>query len=322
MNVKSLIALAAVVALFPPPMLAADTLPQPAAPAAQAQPAGPSAPPRTLGPAAARSGEIAWLGVTLGNVPGALYTQLEQIIPPGQGVLVTGVIPDSPASQAGIHTNDVLLSFGNQKLYSPRQLAGLVRADQTGQSVPIQLVEQGKLQTLQVTLGKRSQAASMSPYRRFGWHTPMRHHRHMPYCPQMSPMSGSSDRPPAWSEFESVQVRTLPNGHYRAEVTYKDGENNSKQFAFEGTQEQIRNEIQKTASLPAGKKQALLEALNMNPETLFEPPMFEDNPYNDSFFRGNPFAEDFFRDFPPMYMPRGFPPFMQRSMPGRGGDVY
>jgi membrane-associated protease RseP (regulator of RpoE activity) len=267
------------------------------------------------GPAATRTGEIAWLGIALGDVPEALYAQLEQIIPPGQGVLVTAVMPDSPASKAGIHTNDVLLAFGDQKLYSPRQLVGLVRADQPGQTVAIQLVAQGKLQTLQVTLDKRSQAASMPPYRPYGWRTPMRHHRHMPHYPPMSPWGGPSNRPLAWSEFESLQVSTLPDGHYRAEVTYKDNENNSKQFSFEGTQEQIRNEIQKNDSLPEDKKQALLEALNMNPDRLFKPPMFEDYPYNDSFFQDNPFEEDFFRDFPPMYVPPGFPPFFQPSAP-------
>ncbi len=316
MYLKPLIALAAVVAIFPPPMLAADALPQPAAPAAQTPPAEQFAPPpRMPGPAAARSDEVTWLGVTLGNVPEALYTQLEQIIPPDQGVLVTGVMPDSPASKAGIHTNDVLLAFGDQKLYSPRQLAGLVRADQPDRTVAIRLVEHGKLQTLQVTLEKQSQAASMPPYRRYGWHRPMRHHRHMPHCPPMSPVSDPSDRPPAWSEFESVQVRTLPNGHYHAEVTYRDNNNNSKQFSFEGTQEQIRNEIQQNTALPEDKKQALQEALNMNPASLFRPPMFEDNPYYDSYFQGDPFDDDFFRDFPPMYVPRGFPPFFRPYAP-------
>jgi membrane-associated protease RseP (regulator of RpoE activity) len=322
MKVKPLIALAAVVAILQPPIAAAETPPQ-AAPATQPQAAGQATPPaRTPGPAAARTGETAWLGIALGDVPDALYTQLEQIIPPGQGVLVTGVMPDSPAAKAGIHTNDVLLAYDDQKLYSPRQLAGLVRADHPDKTVAIQLVEQGKLKTLHVTLGKQSQAASMPPFGPFGWHTPMRLHRHMPYPPQMAPGSGSSGKPLAWSAFESVQVRTLPNGRYRAEVTYKDNDNNSKQFAFEGTQEQIRNEIQKNASLPEDKKQALLEALNMNPQTMFKPPMFEGNPYADSFFQGNPFDEDFFRDFPPMHVPPGFRPFFQPSTPGSRNGIF
>jgi hypothetical protein len=325
MHVRQFIPLAAVVAMLQPPILLAENPPAPLVPAAPAQSAAPAAqtavppaqPPQNIAPNVAPGRETAWLGISLGNVPPALFSQLGQIIPPGQGVLVRGVIPDSPAAKAGIHADDVLLAYGDQKLYSARQLAGLVRADRPDRSVAVQVVQQGQLKTLTVTLGKRSLPASTPGSGPFGWHTPMMLHRQMPYWPQMAPGNGSSGKPLAWSEFESVQVQTLPNGRYRAEVTYKDNANNRKQFSFEGTQEEIRDQIQKNASLPEDKKQALLDALNMNAETWLNPPMFEGNPFNDSFFQDNPFDEDFFRGFPPMHAPPGFPSFFrQPSAPG------
>jgi hypothetical protein len=326
MNMRSFIPLAALIAILHPPLVRAENLPGPAVPTTPAQPAIPSAhtavqpaqTSRNIAPETVPERDIAWLGISLGNVPRALSDQLGQIIPAGQGVLVRGVVPDSPAARAGIHTNDILLAYGDQKLYSARQLAGLVRADQPDRTVTIQAVQQGQLKTLNVTLGKQSLPASMPEYRPYRWHMPMMLHRHMPNWPQMTPGNGSSGKPLAWSEFESVQVRTLPNGRYHAEVSYRDKGNNSKQFSFEGTQEEIRHQIQKDASLPDDKKQALLEALNMNPETMFNPPMFEDNPFNDSFFQSDPFDGDFFRGFPPMHLPPGFPSFFQPPAPGGG----
>ncbi len=308
MNMRPLIPLAALITILHSPLLLAGNLPEPAVPITSGQPAQTS---RNITPDTVPQTDIAWLGIAPGNVPRALFDQLKQIIPPGQGVLVKSVIPDSPAARAGIHINDVLLAYGDQKLYSARQLAGLVRANRPESTVAIQVVQQGQLKTLNVVLGKHTLPASMPAYPPFRWHAPMMPHRQMPNWPQMTPGKGASGKPSAWSEFESVQVRTLPNGRYHAEVTYKDKGNNSKQFSFEGTQEEIRNQIQKDASLPHDKKQALLEALNMNPATLFYPPMFEESPFNDSFFQDNPFDENFFRGFPPMHVPPGFPSFFQ-----------
>jgi len=328
MNMRLFIPLAALIAIFHTPLLLAGNVPGPAVPITPAQPAA-SAPQPVVQPAQASRNvtpevvprrNITWLGITPGNVPQALLDQLKQIIPPGQGVLVKNVIPDSPAARAGIRINDVLLAYGDQKLYSARQLAGLVRADRPESTVAIQVVQQGQLKTLNVVLGKHTLSASMPAYHPFPWRAPMMPYMQMPNWPQMTPGKGDAGKPSAWSEFESVQVRTLPNGRYHAEVTYKDKGNNSKQFSFEGTQDEIRSQIQKDASLPHDKKQALLEALNMNPATLSYPPMFGENPFNDSFFQDNPFDEDFFRGFPPMHMPPGFPSFFQPPASGGRGN--
>jgi len=329
MNMRAFIPLAALIAIFNTPLLLAGNVPGPAVPVTPVQPAASAPPPaaqpaqtsRNVTPEAVPQRDITWLGIAPGHVPQALFDQLKQIIPPGQGVLVKNVIPDSPAARAGIRTNDVLLAYGNQKLYSAQQLAGLVRADRPESTVAIQVVQQGQLKTLNVVLGKHTLPASMPAYPPFHWRAPMMMpYRQMPNWPHMTTGKSDSGKPSAWSEFESVQVRTLPNGRYHAEVVYKDEGNNSKKFSFEGTQQEIRSQIQKDAALPQDKKQALLEALNMNPATLFYPPMFEENPFNDSFFQDSPFDEDFFRGFPPMHVPPGFPSFFQPSANGGRGN--
>ena len=115
-----------------------------------------------------------------------------------------------------------------------------------------------------------------------------------------------------------MEVHTLPDGRYHAEVGYTDTGNESRQFSFEGTQEEIRDQIQKNTTLPDDKKQALLQALNLNPEAALRMPMFGDNPFNDPFFQASPFDDDFFRGFAPMRLPPGFPSYFQPSAPAHG----
>ena len=137
MNMRAFIPLAALIAIFNTPLLLAGNVPGSAVPITPVQPAASAPQPvvqpaqtsRNVTPEAVPQRDITWLGIAPGHVPRALFDQLKQIIPPGQGVLVKNVIPDSPAARAGIRTNDVLLAYGNQKLYSAQQLAGLVRAD-------------------------------------------------------------------------------------------------------------------------------------------------------------------------------------------------
>ena len=102
--------------------------------------------------------QTTWLGVILAPVPSALSAQLNELIPSQQGVLVQSVVPNSPAAKAGIQANDVLLSFGDQKLYSPSQLSGLVKSFQSGKQIEVQAVSHGKLKTLNVTLEAQQRA--------------------------------------------------------------------------------------------------------------------------------------------------------------------
>jgi len=233
-----------------------------------------------------------WLGIMLGDVPTALSAQLNQLIPAGQGVLVQNVEPGSPAAKAGIQANDVLLTYADQKLYSPAQLLSLVRVAAPGSSVEMQAVQQGQLKKLKVEIGGRDVSArSTRP----------------PFWRPSPPIPGPqahSDKTLAWDSFESVQVRTMPDGRYHAEVSYKDQNNESKSFSFEGKKEEIVGQIQKQTDLPEEKRQALLNALNMEPGKLLQP--FSMPSFRDPFFQGSSFDAPFFQGPPQM------PPFFQR----------
>ena len=271
----------------------------------------------TQTPSSATENHLAgWLGITLDRVPSALSSQLSEIIPSGQGVLVVSVSHNSPAEKAGIKVNDVLLSVDGQKLYSAGQLSGLIRNTQPGSKVNFKAIQQGKVKDIPVVLGKRT----IHPW-------------------QSNPLSLGNGSTPlnqmpqtkVFGSFESVQVRTLADGRYHAEVSYKNEANKTEQFTFEGKREEIIEQIKKHKTLPDDKKQSLINALNMNlgaglgmpfsgslfNHPFFNQPFFQGNNlwqgFNDPFFQNNLFNDPFFQNIlprlrivphPPLYPPR------------------
>ncbi|MGD8935964.1 MAG: PDZ domain-containing protein, partial [Thiogranum sp.] len=84
-----------------------------------------------------------YLGVSIDRLPDALRAQLANAIPTQQGVLVTQVVPGSPAEKAGIEPFDILLRYNDQELFSPEQLTKLVGSDTGGKPVKLTIVRAG-----------------------------------------------------------------------------------------------------------------------------------------------------------------------------------
>ena len=262
--------------------------------------------------------EQGWLGIGLAPVPAVLSNQLGNLIPKNQGVMVQSVSQNSPAAKAGLQPYDVILTLDDQKLYSPNQLAQLVKS-KPASTVKLKVVHQGQIKDFNITLGKRNvpqyrtgYPMNMSP----GW---PRMYRPVPMVPlqpmpPMTPPSQQGKNTLAWDSFQSVQVKTLPDGRYHAEVSFKDANGEIKNFTFEGKQDEITEQINKQTDLPADKKQALLNALNMQPGQLFKQPFFS-QPFGNSFFN-DPFFRQGFPAFPDLN--RLFAPIPAPSMPPSG----
>ena len=93
-----------------------------------------------------------YLGLAVEPLSPALVSHLLKTFAHGQGIQVAGVADDSPAAKGGMKVYDVLMSYGDQKLFSPRQLLGLVRQDKAGHEVASSIVREGKPLTVRVTL--------------------------------------------------------------------------------------------------------------------------------------------------------------------------
>ncbi len=62
-----------------------------------------------------------------------------------EGVVVSQVVPGSPAHEAGIQEGDVILRFADQPIQSPRQLQNVVEQCEPSSTQPIELLRGGKL---------------------------------------------------------------------------------------------------------------------------------------------------------------------------------
>ena len=69
-----------------------------------------------------------------------------------EGALVRSVMPKSPAEKAGLEPGDVILKLNGQTITDPASLQGVVEQLAVGKSYPLEIVRDGKRQTLTVTI--------------------------------------------------------------------------------------------------------------------------------------------------------------------------
>lgn len=93
-----------------------------------------------------------WLGVLIQNVDQNLAKSFGMDRP--EGALVSKVTPQSPAAKAGLRTGDVIMSFNGQKIGRSSNLPPLVGVVPVGQAVGVDVLRNGKLKSLQVTIAE------------------------------------------------------------------------------------------------------------------------------------------------------------------------
>ena len=96
------------------------------------------------------SSRPARLGIVPGTVPQAVVAQLELSGFPG--VLVTKVMPDSPAAKAGLQENDVIIKRGDISLSGPRSVTEALSEKVPGDKITAVFYRKGKRETADVTL--------------------------------------------------------------------------------------------------------------------------------------------------------------------------
>lgn len=239
----------------------------------------------------ASENQRAWLGVSLAPVPAALSHQLQSILENGQGVLVEAVSPDSPAAKAGLQRWDLLLKLNDQKLYSPQQLASLIETFKPGDRIGLELVRDGKLQKVTATLGGAREPNDLGAMWQRGYPEPPRfrppHFRERWFN---LPDFDHGEATHVMEAFEEISVRKLGDDHYIVKLRFLDNNGEQQSFSVEGSYEEVRRQILTNTSLPEQKKNALLNALKLNPDTLLPDelpgfPLMPPLPRFDEFFR-------------------------------------
>ncbi|MEO1135222.1 MAG: Do family serine endopeptidase, partial [Pseudomonadota bacterium] len=94
-----------------------------------------------------------WLGVSIDDVTPELASTLNLRNP--SGAVVTVVRPNSPASDAGLEPNDVILQFNRREIESVRDLTRAVADTPIGSTVPMQVLRDGRRINVQVRVDRR-----------------------------------------------------------------------------------------------------------------------------------------------------------------------
>ncbi|MGA2059243.1 MAG: Do family serine endopeptidase [Thermoguttaceae bacterium] len=91
--------------------------------------------------------ERAYLGVKIGEINGDLADHLG--VPPNSGVIISEVLPKSPAAAAGLQEGDIVLAFAEKKIANPQQLQELVERSAKGSNRQIDVLRNGQTMKLQ-----------------------------------------------------------------------------------------------------------------------------------------------------------------------------
>ncbi|HTT38519.1 MAG TPA: DegQ family serine endoprotease [Burkholderiales bacterium] len=109
---------------------------------------------KSMLPTLVKGGQIirGMLGIIIQDLTKELAEQFR--LPNTEGALVSQVNKDSPAAKADVKVGDVVVRFDGKKVRDTRQLRNLVAATAPGTSVKLDVIRDGKEQTLTATIGK------------------------------------------------------------------------------------------------------------------------------------------------------------------------
>jgi len=93
-----------------------------------------------------------WLGVELHEVNGDTAKELK--LPAERGVVLSSIVPDSPAAKAGLKENDVVTEINAQRVEGAAQFRRMIREIPAGRTAQLTVWRDGHAQTITVTLGK------------------------------------------------------------------------------------------------------------------------------------------------------------------------
>jgi serine protease Do len=101
-----------------------------------------------------------YIGVSLQTLDEDIAASLG--IPKNQGELIRGVTAGGPAARAGIQQGDVVVSVGGRPVTPDESLAYLVSRQPIGSRIPVEIVRDGRRQTVNVAIGARPSDEEMA----------------------------------------------------------------------------------------------------------------------------------------------------------------
>ena len=111
---------------------------------------------RSVMEAIVRDGKVTrgWIGVEPQDLTPELAESFS--VPPGTGVIITGVLQNGPAAQAGIRPGDVVTQVGDTPVGNVSQLLSAVAALKPGTPSTLEILRKDGRQRVQITPAKRN----------------------------------------------------------------------------------------------------------------------------------------------------------------------
>lgn len=195
----------------------------------------------------------AYLGIGVEPLHPSLIGHLADLLHGGEGVRIVQVAEDSPADDAGLRANDVLLRYDDQRIFTAEQLARLVSRDEPGREVTLGIIRSGKTKKIHVTLGERREAAP-----------PPEHRALRPPVNGREPRRGDrAEKSDQWETFDSLSLSRIGENRFNATIKYRNKDGKLVTHRFQGTREEIRRDIEEETDLPANERGHLLRALGL-----------------------------------------------------------
>jgi serine protease Do len=107
-----------------------------------------------------------WLGVQIDNVNESLAKALN--LDNLNGAIITQVIKDSPAEEAGVKAKDVIVSVDGEKVNDSSNLKNLISSGRPNDKTKLTVIRDGHEKNLTVTLGLRPGEKELAETFRFG----------------------------------------------------------------------------------------------------------------------------------------------------------
>lgn len=162
-----------------------------------------------------------YLGLITDLVPSSVIAQLPDGIT--QGILFKGFSAKSPASSSDLKPYDVIFSYDEKKLNHPAQLIKIIRNDKPGRTVSFKVVRKGKILKIPVTLG--------------------------------------AQKTPNPKDINGLEIKQFGEDKFRAIVHFLGPNGNKQLRSFQGTREDIFNDVRNATGLPQAERQQLLYAM-------------------------------------------------------------
>ena len=221
-----------------------------------------------------------FLGVAVAPLDESLRSHLQRQIQDGSGGVVEEAAEGSPAEQAGIRRHDILISYDDQRLYSPEQLVRLVENDKPGRKAKLHIIRSGQSEDIDATLGSHQMAYGSRVRRAYSWPTANQQRNRQDQQGQNDDNNdddqqnqGQQQRDQGndqsrqgenqWRSFDAMALSRVDKKHFKAEIRYRDDRGNIETHHFQGTPDEIRQHIDSQKDLPRAERDRLLRALDM-----------------------------------------------------------